>query len=242
MGFFKYNVANLIGSGARVLYADSTWALPVASGAPSIKLSDIIDLVGPDYAPKAGWIDLGAAREGQGSQYERNVEETEQSLEQATGAIWTDITDTPRSITMQIAEMTPDHVRKFVENAPAARAIAAAAAAGTAGSSAQTAVDFGSFENLSRYRVAIIGQRRKGTGADVTETGNANNVRGAFVGVVLFSATISAENAQYELQKGQIANVAIQMRALPESTVTDSSRDRGVWLFENTGNQTIATA
>ena len=242
MGFLKYNIANLIGSGARVLYADSTWALPVSGGAPTIKLSDIITLVGPDYAPKAGWNDLGAAREGQGAQYERNIEETEQSLEQATGAVFTDITDTPRSITMQMAEMSPDNVRKFLENAPASRAVAAAPGAGTAGTSAQTGVDFGSFENLSRYRVAIIGQRRKGTGADVTETGNAGNVRGAFVGVVLFSATIAAENAQYELQKGQIANVAVQMRAMPESTVTDSLRDRGVWLFENTGNQTIAIA
>ena len=55
MGFFKYSVADLIGSGARVLYADSTWTLPVTSGAPSIDLGDIIDLVGPDYAPKTGW-------------------------------------------------------------------------------------------------------------------------------------------------------------------------------------------
>jgi hypothetical protein len=242
VGFFKYSVANLIGSGARVLYAPSSWTLPVTSGAPSIKLSDIITLVGPDYAPKTGWVDLGAAREGQGAQYERNIEETEQSLEQATGAIWTDITDTPRSITMQIAEMTPTNVQKFVENAPASRDIADTPGAGTTGTSDQTAVDFGSFESLDTYRVAIIGQRRTGSGADVTEAGNANEVRGAFVAVVLFSATISAENAQYELQKGQIANVSVQMRAMPESTITDSTRDRGTWLFEDTGGITIATS
>lgn len=242
MGFFKYSVAELIGSGARVLYAESTYTLPVSSGAPAIDLSDIIDLVGPDYNPKAGWVDIGAAREGQGASYERNIEESEQGLEQATGAVFTDITDVPRTLTFQMAQMSVDHLRKFMENAPAPRDIADVPAAGVAGSSDQTAVDFGSFENLPRYRVAIIGQRRVGSGADVTEAGNANAVRGAFVALVGFSCALTAENAQYELQKGQIANVPIQMRLLPESTVTDSTRDRGTWLLEDTGGITIATS
>jgi hypothetical protein len=35
MGFFKYDLKKLIGSGARVLYAPSTVTLPVGSGAPT---------------------------------------------------------------------------------------------------------------------------------------------------------------------------------------------------------------
>jgi hypothetical protein len=52
---------------------------------------------------------------------------------------------------------------------------------------------------------------------------------------VLFSATISANAAQYELQKGQLANIPLEFTAFPETTVTDSQRDRGAWLFETAG-------
>lgn len=240
MGFLKYDLTKLIGSGARVLYAPSSFTVPVSGGAPTIDLADIIDLVGPTYAPKTGWVDLGAAREGQGAQYERNIETEEWNIEQATGAVAEDVTDVPRSMTVQMAEISPAGIT-IVENAPASRAIAAAPASGDDGAGAQTAVDFGSFENLPRYRVAIIGQRRKGIGADVTEAGNSSTTRGAFVGVVLFSCTISSENAQYELQKGQLANISLQFRAFPETTITDSQKDRGSWLFE-TAPATIATS
>jgi hypothetical protein len=228
MGFFKYDLKKLIGSGARVLYAPSSVSLPVGSGLPTIKINDIIELTSAlSYAPKTGWVDLGAAREGQGAQYERNITQEDWNIEQATGAVATDITDVPRTMTVQMAEIAPTGVT-ILENAPASRAISAAS-----GQSAQTGVDFGSFENLPRYRVAIIGQRRKGIANDVTEPDTT--VRGAFVAVVLFSATISANAAQFELQKGQLANIPLEFTAFPESTVTDSQRDRGAWLFETAG-------
>lgn len=239
MGFFKYDLTKLIGSGARCLYAPSSWTLPVASGAPSITIGDIIDVVGPTYAPKTDWVDFGAAREGQGAQYERSITTEDWNLEQATGAVATDVTDVPRTITVPMAEISTAGVT-ILENAPSSRSIAAAPAAGVAGESAQTAVDFGSFENIDRYRIALLGQRRKGIGYDVTEAGNGSAIRGAFVAVVLFSASISANATQYELQKGQLANVAVEFEAFPDSTITDSTRDRGTWLFESSG--TIATS
>lgn len=232
MGFLKYTVADLIGSGARVLVAEAGggFTLPVTTGAPTVGLSDIITLEGPNYAPKTGWVDIGAAREGQGSNYERGIETQEWNIEQATGAVAEDVTDVPRSITFQMAEVKPAGV-VILENAPGIRTITEAS-----GKTAQKAVDFGSFESMDLFSVALLGMRRKGQGKDITE--QSTTVRGGIVGVLLFAASIAAETASYELQKGQLANVPVQMRAFPHSSVTDSTRDRGTWLFED-GPETI---
>jgi hypothetical protein len=60
-------------------------------------------------------------------------------------------------------------------------------------------------------------------------------VRGEFVAVVGFSTSISSNATQFELQKGQLANVAVEFEFFTESTITDSTRDRGAWLFESSG-------
>lgn len=242
MGFLKYSLTDLVGSAPRVLAApSSTFTVPVASGVPSIKLQDIIEVVGPDYDPQTNWIDLGGAREGSGASYSRGLEEEEWKLEQTTGAVATDITDVPRTITANLSEYSVANVKNFIENAPATRSIAAVAGAGTTGAAPQTGIDFGGFETLDSWVVAIIGQGRKGVGADITEAGNANFVRGPFKAIVLFNATLSAEEAEVEVSRGQPAVSAVQFRSFPLSTVTDSTRDRGTWLME-TGPATIATA
>lgn len=231
MGFFKYDLTKMIGSAARVLYAPSSYTLPVTAGAPTLKINDIINLTAAlDYTPKTPWVDFGAAREGQGAQYERSITTQDWNIEQSTGAIATDVTDVPRNITVPMGQISDTGVT-ILEAAPASRAIASAS-----GQSAQTAVDFGSFESLPRYRICLLGMRRAGMGADVTEPDSTK--RGAFVAVVLFSASISANATQYELQKGQLANVAVEMEAFPETTITDSRRDRGTWLFETAGTIT----
>jgi hypothetical protein len=228
MGFFKYDLTKLIGSGARCLYAPTSFTVPVSSGLPTMKINSIIELTTAlSYAVKSGWVDFGAAREGQGAQYDRSITTQDWAIEQAQGAVATDVTDVPRTITVPMAEISTAGIT-ILENAPSSRAVSAAS-----GQSAQTAVDFGSFENISRYRIALIGQRRKGIGFDVTEPDAT--VRGAFVAVVLFSASISANATQYELQKGQLANVSVEFEAFPESTITDSTRDRGAWIFESSG-------
>jgi hypothetical protein len=232
MALLKYALDELLGSGARVLYSDDDYTLPVTSGAPTLGIHNIISVIGPDYAAQTGWNDLGGSREGQGAQYERNIETNEWNLEQATGAVAEDITDVPRSMTVQMAEIKPEHV-SIIEEAPASRAIAAAAGAAGTGRAAQTAVDFGDIENLTRRAWAIIGQRRKGVGADVTEAANGNEVRGGLAAVVLYSATISSEAAQFELQKGQMSNIPVQLRAFPHVSITDGQRARGTWLFED---------
>lgn len=228
MGFFKYDLTKLIGSGARVLYAPTSFTVPVSSGLPTIKINSIIELTSAlFYAPKSGWVDFGAAREGQGAQYERSIETEDWAIEQAQGAVATDVTDVPRSVTVPMAEIHTAGIR-ILENAPSSRSVSAAS-----GQSAQVAVDFGSFENIDRYRIAMLGQRRKGIGGDVVEPDAT--VRGQFLALVLFSASISSNATTFELQKGQLANVAVEFQAFPETTVTDSLRDRGCWISETAG-------
>lgn len=231
MSFFKYNIEDLIGSGARTLVAPSTWSLPVSGGVPTVGISDIITPNNAgSYAPKTGWVDVGSAREGQGSSYGRNITANEWRLEQATAAVAQDITDVPRTILVQIAEMNPANLKMF-EDAPGTRAIATAA-----GKPAQTAVDFGSIEALSHWTVALLGQFRKGVGKDVTEVDGT--VRGAFLAVMLFSATVSPTNTSFDLQKGQLANVSLEFTGFPHSSVTDGTRAVGAWVQE-TGPQTL---
>lgn len=234
MGFYKYSLTDLVGSAPRVLIAPSSWTLPVTSGVPTVQLGNVIDLFGPTYAPKSSWIDLGGARAGSGAEYERGLETTEWNLEQADGAVAEDISDIPRTITANISEYTVANVRDLIENAPAERTIT-----GASGVTAQKAVDFGNFESLGRWRVIVIGQGRKNVGVDITEAANASNVRGPFKGVMLFSASLSAQAATVTVEKGQPAVSAVQFRSFPESTVTDTSRNRGTWLMEQ-GPATLA--
>lgn len=224
--FYRYSVSNLIGSGARGLIA------PVADVAsPVDTLDDIVNLTTLD--PKTGWIDVGAAREGQGSSYERNIESSEARIEQATGTVWEDITDVPRSMTLQFAEFDDDKTQ-ILEDAPDPTAVAAAAHR-----SPQSRLDFGSIESLTRYRVALVGMRREGEGKDITD--EAADVRGPLVALVLHSVSIAAETATYELQRGQIANMPLTFRAFPDSSISDSRKAVGCWLFEE-GPATIAAS
>src|SRR5262245_6292568 len=119
---------------ARVLYA------PVTESVPK-KLHDIVELINDEgeYAPVGDWVDFGASPEGDGASYSRGFETESLGIEQSSGAIFTDITDVNRSISLNVAEIDPDNM-KIVEGTD----IAAEAIAKAKGSSAQSAVPIGS--------------------------------------------------------------------------------------------------
>src|SRR5690242_12023083 len=85
---------------ARVLYAPTSVDVPT-------KLQDIVELVNAEgeYAAAEGWVDFGAAPEGDGAGYSRGFETESLGIEQSSGAIFTDITDVNRSISLNIAEI-----------------------------------------------------------------------------------------------------------------------------------------
>lgn len=223
MSFFKVDPTYLIGSAARTVVARTS---DIAS--PWTRVDQIINVTNAlSYAAKTNVLDIGSAREGQGSNYSRNIEASEWRVEQVTDALYEDITQIPRSITVQIAEMTAEKLR-LLENAPAVTAVSAAS-----GYSAATRVDFGSIEQLDRWRVAMIGQFRKGIGRDVVEPDGF--VRGAFYAVVLHSATISPSEASLELQKGQLANVPLTFRAFADASIADTTKAVGWHYLESAG-------
>lgn len=222
--FYRRDIGNLIGSGGRgILARTADIATAVA------KLDDFINLT--TLTPKTDWVDLGAARKGQGRTYSRNMSTSDGQIEEDTGAVWTDVDDIPRQMTMQFAEITADNTQ-IIEDALDPVAIAAAAHR-----SPQTAVDFGTIESLTGYRLCLVGMRRAGQGQDITD--EAGDVRGPLVAVCLHNVSISADNADYELQRGQIANIPLTFKAFPDAAIADGRKAVGRWLFEE-GPATIA--
>ncbi len=222
--FYRRDIANLLGSGGRGILARRD---DIATAVQ--KLDDFVDLTTLD--PKTNWVDLGAARRGQGRTYSRNMTTSEGQIEEDTGAVWTDVDDIPRQMTMQFAEITPENAQ-IIEDALDPVAIAAAAHR-----SPQTAVDFGTVESLTAYRLVLVGMRRTGQGQDITD--EDGDKRGPLVAVCLHNVSISADNADLELQRGQIANVPLTFKAYPDPGISDARKAVGRWLFED-GPATIA--
>src|SRR5437016_335716 len=107
--FYRREIANLIGSGGRALIARRD---DVAT--PVQKLDDAIDLTTLD--PKTNWSETGAARKGQGRNHSRDLSTSEGEIEEDTGAVWTDVDDIPRQMTLQFAEITGDSAQ-IIEDA-----------------------------------------------------------------------------------------------------------------------------
>jgi hypothetical protein len=221
--FFRNDYSKLIESASRCVIALQ------ADVDPWTELDSMVDLTTFDV--RTSYItDLGSAREGQGSSYERGIEVAELKVEQDTGVVFTSITDVPRKLTVQIAEWDWDKAAIFEQGE------VDTVNAGS-GRSPQKRVDFGNIESLVRYSVAMLGVREVGQGSDITD--EDGDVRGEAFAVVLHSATLDAAAASFELQRGQLANIPLVFNALPHPDIDDSRAARGCWLFEN-GPATIA--
>lgn len=218
-----YDISRHIESGARGIIAR-------ADLVPAItKLDDVLDLT--TLALKTNFVDVGSAREGVGSAYNRNITTAESRIEASTVSIRERITAVDRTITLHLAEFTPDKVA-ILEEAPAVTTIAAAA-----NSSPQSRVDGGVFNKMTRYRVVLLGIHPDGEGRDITDT--TADVRGPLCAWVLQNARMSAENAGIEIQRGQIADAPLTFKGFPEPTITDPAKSV-VSYIEETGPATIS--
>lgn len=214
MGLNPYTLQNLLGGAARVLYA------PIDEAVPD-NLADIFDQVGPDYAPNGDWEDFGATVEG--TSYEREIESEGYEIEQTSASVFEEITGTNRSVTVPLGEFTPAAIALLEEGA------ADSEVAGT-GYGAQDLVRFGSIEDLTPYRVAIVGRRAKASGAVVTETASGLT-RGGFVAVVFNRMTIAADSSEVELAKGSLSSIPVTLTALPEPGQA-TGEEHGTWFIE----------
>lgn len=218
---FPYDVNEVLGGRARILIAPTTVAVPD-------DLSDIVDLVSP-YAPKTGWEDLGAT--GGPAQYGRNLTVAGYNIQQSTSAVLEEPQEVTRTIAFPSAEVRPD-ILAMLEEAGAVETVAAAALR-----SPQDRVRFGTVVELSSYRLAVIGVRKEVQGA-VTEPGGAK--RGRLVALVGFNCQISADNAQVAFGEGDMAQVPLSFTFHPDSTLTTSGTEFGMWLTEDSA--TIAAS
>src|SRR5262245_38319560 len=98
-GAFPYDIDNLLGGAVRILYAPSTQAIPSTGG-----IADVIEMVGPNYAAKTGWIDLGATKES--FSYTRGFDVEGWEIQQTAGNVIEEISDITRSVSVSIAEFT----------------------------------------------------------------------------------------------------------------------------------------
>lgn len=203
---------------ARVLYAPTTVAVPK-------KLQDIVKLTeADDYEPVTGWIDFGAAPEGDGASYNRGFETESLGIEQSAGAIFTDITDVNRGLSLNVAEISPENM-KIVEGTT----IADETVAATGTTAKQTAVPIGSVSEFPSYRVALIGQRKRDSGVVIEPDGTE---RGCLVAVVLNRCTITADDSEIEVTRGSFMSAPLQFEAFPEPS-EKSAEAFGRWFFED---------
>jgi hypothetical protein len=211
-----YDISRHIESGARGILARADAVAAIA------KLDDFIDL--NTLALKPLFQDVGSAREGQGSTYGRNITVAESRIEQSNVAVRKRITDVARTLTLQFAEFTKDKLAMLEDGS--ITTIAAAAHR-----SPQWRVDGGTITSLTPWRVILLGTHPGGEGHDITD--ESGDKRGELLAVVLQHATMSADNAQYELQRGQLANVPLSFDGLPEPTIADASKNVVSWIGEN---------
>lgn len=219
-GLLPYDINNLLAGAARVLIGDA--AAPPAVPA---KINDVISIKSSGtYLPTTGWIDIGATADA--SAYSRDLAVEEYRIEQSTGPVLQDVTETNRAIRVQMAELKPEHLQ-IIENAPAITTITAVAGTNTA----QKAVKFGTIIDLVGRRVAFVGKRAQQSGV-VNE--GAGVTRGRFVVVVLYNCLISADTAEISVGKGNLAQAPVTFRAYPEGT-QPSGQEYGVWFDEQAG-------
>lgn len=217
--------ADYILSGAvRIAYAvPGTGTVPVGSAAVPTSLSDIMDLSAP-YALKAGWKYIGATTEN--PNYTRSFETEGVEIQEYKGNLFEEVTEVSRTMEFTAAEFR-EEILRIVESAGPATTVAAAA-----GSSAQKVIKFGSFESPDRYRWVFVAQRPKTSTNAVTEP--SGKTRGPFVACVLYQGSISADDAQMEFGKGQVAAAGVTIQGFPEGGLSGEVA-AGAWFLESPG-------
>lgn len=228
-GAFPYNIDNLLGGAVRILYAPISQTIPANIG-------DVIKMVGPDYAPETGWLDLGATKES--FSYSRGFDVEGWEIQQTAGNVIEEITDLTRSVNVSVAEFTKELLKIIEGDTGVISAISAVPGATNTGTSAQAKVTFGSFESLTQYRIAFIARRSKSSGL-VTETGNAGATRGRFVMGVGYRCQLSADEIEMEQAKGELTAANTGFTMFPEGGLSQGS-EYGAWYLEDAG--TIATS
>lgn len=216
---FPYDVAELADGPIRALFAPITTALPGT-------LDAVIDQVDP-YDPQTGWVDFGATAGP--FQANRNIATASYNIQQTTTAVRERISETTRTVVVNVAEIRPD-IMRMIEEGPGNETVAAATGVG-----AHTNVPFGNIEDLTQYRMAFIGRRGKDQGI-VTET-VGGKTRGRLFGYIAYRCQLTADNFQLGFAESELASANVTFRLMPEPD-QDAGTEHGFWVFEDAGTLT----
>lgn len=214
--FYPREDSKLIDGPARWLWTPLATAIPADA-------SSVVAMVDP-YAAKVNWNDGGHTLEG--VSVSREISKEGYETEQSNGEIRARVTGTERQLTINAAEIKPDIIR-IHEEGSANVAIAAGANKG-----AQTAVDAGNIESLSKFRLAVFALSAK-EDVPIIEPGSALVKRGGIFGYLCFRAELAAESAELVLKKGELSGVELTFDLYPDPV--DASRRTMRYLFESAG-------
>lgn len=220
-GLTPYDVLSLAVGPSRTIFAPSSVAVPK-------KFTDFVALVNKEgkYELVEEYTDFGTAPEGQGSSYTRGFSTESLGVEASSGAVFTDITDVNRGMALELAEINPQNIA-IVEGVSADPVTIAKAK----GASAQEAVLLGSPTEFPTFRVITIGQRKKDSGIVVEPDGTE---RGRLFAIILNRCSITADDSQQTIQKGNLVAAPVQFEAFPEPGVS-GVESYGRYLFEEAG-------
>ncbi len=218
-GLNPYDLSKLLAGPCRVLRA-----LPGATDIPE-NLLDIIAVEKVDsYLAATGWTDFGATTEG--TAYGRAIETSGYEIENTTGTVAESVTDVVRTVAVTMGEIDGEALRIFEQ------ASKVTMVEGTPDSRPEEHVKFGSIESLERQRIAFIGRRPVGVGADVIE--QDGTVRGALVCGVLYTCSITGDQSAINLAKGQLSSAPLTFKAFPEDGQSQGE-ETGDWIAEVPG-------
>jgi len=214
-GLTTFKLNNLLKGPCNVLYADPS------DVEPPDNIADIFDPDGNGYELVEGWKVFGATTAG--TAYSRQFTTQGYQIEQATGNVDEDVTDAVRAVQLTAGEISADVLAILEQSAPAKPVEKAK------GRAPELQIRTGTVESLANYRVAFVGRRLVGKGADVTESGG--KVRGAFVVGGLWTAKITGDQAAIQVARGQLASAPLTLQAYIDDT-QDEGEEHGFWFLE----------
>lgn len=220
---FPYNINELVGSRVRFLIAPTTVAV-------ATRLDQAVSVVGASgvYAPKTGWIDVGALSVA--PTFSDNVTQKERTIQNDPNPLLRRVDQITLGVHVDVAELSPENLAFF---SPGATIEEIAAAVGHA---PYRHVNIGASDILPTYRAAFIGMLDPVQGI-VTE-GTSGPTRGRFVGRIFPQLQVAAGNSSMTLaEDGWVKG--IDFESSPEGTVA-AAKAEGFWLEETAA--TIATS
>jgi hypothetical protein len=206
-----------------------SWACyaPLSVAIPT-RIADILEQVADaqgDYQTKTGWEVFGLAGDSQAV----NLEHEEADIEyNNAGNLYKKVSTVTAGITVHVAGITSKNIQ-IVRNAPRIIAVTAGANMG-----AESQVPYGTFEEATLYRIALI-SRRPRKAREVTEPGG--KLRGAFVADLLYAASITGDERTAEFDPEEGVNMECVFTGSPVST-QPVGEEYGRFMEESAGSIT----